>query len=287
MKLDSINNDTIEEWFDYMTGEEYKNTYINGNFAILKVMIKWAVKKEFITADPTKNIEKLINDRKPIKIITTDEFRALFIKDWRGVWDNDRIACLGNKLAALTGMRAGEVLGLRGEYLFDTHLYLCAQYDKFGYRETKTKFKHNVPLPPRMVEELNELKAINGQGFIFSTNGGASPVNNRYLYDGLLDALEKIGMSEGEIKERGLCFHAWRHFCNTELHKAGLSIQQVQAVTGHKTERMSEWYCHFDPMEFTEVPKVQNDLLGIKSEKPEQSPAVALHIVKTEAQQSA
>jgi hypothetical protein len=50
-------------------------------------------------------------------------------------------------------------------------------------------------------------------------------------------------------------------FCNTELQEAGLTIQKLQAVTGHKTDRMSEWYSHFDPMDFTEVPKIQEGWL--------------------------
>jgi hypothetical protein len=66
-----------------------------------------------------------------------------------------------------------------------------------------------------------------------------------------------------------LNFHAWRHFCNTELQKAGLTVKKVQAVTGHKSERMTEWYTHFDPSEFGEVPKIQAKLLKPKPEKRE------------------
>jgi hypothetical protein len=76
-------------------------------------------------------------------------------------------------------------------------------------------------------------------------------------------------MSDTVIAARGLNVHAWRHFCNTELQKAGLSIQKVQAVTGHKSERSTEMYTHFDPSEFGEVPKVQAELLKPEPEEPE------------------
>jgi excisionase family DNA binding protein len=204
----------------------------------------------------------LSNDRKQIKIITADEFKALFVRDWQKVWNDDQIACIGNKLAALTGMRISEVLGLRGEYVHDTHIFLCAQYDCYGYRKTKTKEKHNIPLVPKMIAGLRELMKKNGNGFLFSFDGGATPVTRRHLYDGLHKALRNIGISKNEIKERGLCIHAWRHFCNTELQRAGLTIPQVQAVTGHKSERMTEWYCHFDASAFGEVQKVQEELLN-------------------------
>ena len=44
--------------------------------------------------------------------------------------------CTANKLVALTGMRVCEVLGLKCEFLFDDHIYVCAQhYNKYGYRD--------------------------------------------------------------------------------------------------------------------------------------------------------
>jgi integrase len=86
-------------------------------------------------------------------------------------------------------------------------------------------------------------------------------------------ALRNIGMSDTVITARGLNVHAWRHFCNTELQKAGLSIQKVQAVTSHKSERSTELYTHFDPSEFGEVPKVQADLLKPEPEEPENNTA--------------
>jgi integrase len=287
MKMDAITQEEIEKWFDYMVGKGYKNTYTNGIFAIFRIMMNWAAKKKVILSDPTGDVILLKNDRKPLKIITQDEFKALFVKDWQKVWNNDLIACLGNKLAALTGMRAGEVLGLRGECVQESHIQVYKQYDKFGYRDTKTKDKRNIPIPPQVMGELRELMAANGNGYLFSRDGGSKPVPTRYFYDAFLEALEKIGMGKQEIKERGLCFHAWRHFCNTELQKAGLTIQKVQAVTGHKTDRMSEWYSHFDPMDFAEVPKIQEGWLsGEPGDGPdgagESMRPVELRIVKPE-----
>jgi integrase len=286
MKLDKITPDVIEKWFDHMASKGYKNTYTNGILAIFKVMMNWAAKKKIIPSDPTREFAKLVNDRKPLKIITPEEFKVLFVKDWQRVWDNDLIACVGNKLAALTGMRSGEVLGLKGEYVFDSHIQVFKQYDKFGYRDTKTKDNRNIPLVPQLIAELHEIKAVNGNGYLFSEDGGATPVSGRYFYDHFLEALERIGMGKEEIKERGLCFHAWRHFCNTELQKAGLSIQKVQAVTGHKSDRMTEWYSHFDTSEFSEVPKVQGRLLQDETEGPDGGDNVRrptkLRIVKPE-----
>ena len=268
-RLDRITREAIEKWMDYMLAEKYANSSINSYFSTLQTMMKWAAKKKYVVRDPFLDVTKLFHEKKGKKIITRNEFKALFVDDWRTVWEGDFLRCMANKLAALTGMRCCEVLGLRGEYVFDDHLYLCGQYDRYGYRETKTKIKHHIPLVGELVEDLRKLMRLNGDGFLFSLDGGQKPVTGVHVYNGLLSALKNIGIGEAEIKERGLTFHAWRHFCNTEMQNGGLTVQQVQAVTGHKTERMTKLYTHFDPLEFGEVPKVQADLLKRKPEKPE------------------
>jgi hypothetical protein len=40
MRMDRINADEIEKWFDYMANKEIKNTTINGYYATLMTMIK-------------------------------------------------------------------------------------------------------------------------------------------------------------------------------------------------------------------------------------------------------
>ena len=116
-------------------------------------MLVWAAKKKIIPGDPFADIERLLNDRKDLKIVTVDEFKDLFVSDWRKAWGNDVLCCTANKLATLTGMRMCEVLGLRGEFVFDKNLFLCGQFDEYGYRETKTKIKHHIPLTAELVRE--------------------------------------------------------------------------------------------------------------------------------------
>src|SRR5215469_1208301 len=270
MKMEKITLDVVEEWFDKMIADKYKHTTINGYFGTLRTMLRWAAKKRIISGDPLIGVERLLNDRKKIQIITRDEFKALFVSDWKKVWDNDLLWYTANKLAACTGIRCGEILGLKGEYVFDNHFFLCGQFDeKYGYRETKTRIKHHIPLTAELVADLRKLMRVNGDGYIFSLDGGTTPVCGRHLRNGLHKALKNIGIDRKTAAERGLHLHAWRHFLNTELQKAGLTVQIVQAVTGHKSERMTEYYTHFDPREFGEVPEVQAALLAKQPEKPE------------------
>ena len=51
----------------------------------------------------------LKNDQKGIKIITVEEVRRLFPENYRTVWGGKEVAYAANRLASLTGMRAGLV----------------------------------------------------------------------------------------------------------------------------------------------------------------------------------
>jgi len=265
MRLDKISGEVIDGWLDYMIKQKYKNTTTNGHYGTLMTMIKYAVRKKIIERDPFLDVQRLIDDTAERKLITHDEFRALFVGDWRKVWDDDLLRCTANKLAALTGLRSSEVLGLRGEFVFDDHIFVCAQNDgKYGYRPTKTRTKDHIPLAKDVIADLRKLMELNGSGFIFSLTGGDKPVTNKHLYNGLKKALLNIGISEEERLERNIDFHAWRHFCNTELLKAGLTVPQVQAVTRHKSKSCTERYTHIDAMDFTRVSNIQNELLKPK-----------------------
>jgi integrase len=271
MPLNKITKDDVEGFFDSLIERDFQNTTINGYYGTLKTMLIEAVERKIITKDPTDKMGRLLNDRKEIKIITPDEFKNLFVYGWQRVWEGDRISYTANKLAALTGMRAGEVLGLKGGFVYDEHIYLCKQYDEYGYRDTKTKDKHNIILPDELINELKELKRMNGEGFVFSLDGGASPICRKTMYKSFHRALRNIGISDDEISERHLHLHGWRHFFNTEMLKAGLTTTQAQAITGHKSDRMTEWYCHFNPSEFAKAKEVQEALLQPDLNRPKGS----------------
>jgi integrase len=113
-------------------------------------------------------------------------------------------------------------------------------FAEYGYRDTKTKDKHSIPLPENLINDLLELKRMNREGFVFSLDSGATPICRRTMYDDFHQALKNIGMNEDEITERHLRLHGWRHFFNTKFLKSGLTIPQAQAVTGHKSESMTD-----------------------------------------------
>jgi integrase len=91
------------------------------------------------------------------------------------------LAKMANFLAACTGMRIGEVLGLRGEFVFADFIRVQGQYGPSGYGPTKTRTSRNIPLTPAIMDGLRRLAEINGNGYLFSTDGGAKPITRYYF----------------------------------------------------------------------------------------------------------
>ena len=283
-RLDEITPAVIEGWLLSLSekklkmknGEEkgFSTNTINLAFMTLKLMMKEAARLKLLKNNPCGEVKELKEEETKREILTVEEARKLFPLDWTAVWDNKMIYT-AHRLAACTGLRIGELRGLRGGYVFDDYIFVTGQFNRYGYvANTKTKHNRNVPITPLMRQELEELLAANGDGFVFSEDGGGTPVTADRIGRQFERALERIGISPAERKKRNLTFHAWRHFFNTLLRMSNIADSKVQKITGHRSMRMTDHYTHFDTRKFAEVRDVQAELLTFKEpEKAAVKPA--------------
>jgi hypothetical protein len=59
-----------------------------------------------------------------------------------------------------------------------------------------------------MIGLLKKLVKQNGEGYVFSLDGGAKPVCRKYFYDEFHRALKRIGIDQNEIRRRVLSIHS-------------------------------------------------------------------------------
>jgi integrase len=90
-----------------------------------------------------------------------------------------------------------------------------------------------------MRRELEDLIRPNGKGFVFSEDGGKSPVTMERINRGFEKALENTGIGHAERLKRNLSFHAWRHFFNTALRMEGQRNGRESAV-GNRTPEQND-----------------------------------------------
>jgi integrase len=254
--------------------KKLKTSYANTVFGILRLMLKQAVKRHIIPYNPADNVEKLTTEQKQVEILTVAEFQELAKRrpkalppppDVSAEFDKKglsmELARMANFLVAGTGMRIGEVLGLRGEFVFADFIRVQGQFGKSGYGPTKTRTIRNIPLNRAIMDGLRRLVDLNGNGYLFSTDGGVKPITRYYFNKFLAQALEGIGIDHDEKKKRNLTPHAWRYFLNTNLRARGVADAKVQSITGHKSQSSTERYTRFYTEEFTEVRNIQDALL--------------------------
>jgi integrase len=263
LRLDAITEEAVENWLTGFEDRGLSKGTANSAYKKLSVMLKYALKQKVIKSNPCVLVERLQDEGRKIEILTPEEVAAIFPAQWSDVWDNS-ISYAANKLAACTGMRIGEVLGLRSEFVHEGYLEVCRQYsDLAGYSDVKTHKPRNIPIHETIEKELRELIKANGEGYVFVKKPQAkSPIGRNTVAQSLFKALETIGIDEGRRKKRNLTFHSWRHFFNTFLLTENVTDAKVMAVTGHVTNNMKEHYTHFDTTKFSEVIEAQKRLMG-------------------------
>ncbi|MCL2176085.1 MAG: tyrosine-type recombinase/integrase [Treponema sp.] len=273
-RLDEISPHIIEGWLLFMSEKgsnkkqdfgkkekKLKGKTINMVLGTLRLMFAEAVRNKVIRDNPCNAVKELKEEKIVRTILTVEEARKLFPVNWQALWENP-IAYKAHKLAACTGIRIGELRGLKGENVFDDYILISGQYTRYGYvQQTKTKDNRCIPIPSLMREELDVLLRSNGNGYVFSSDGGNNPMSIKLINKYFINALNKIGISYNEKLERNLSFHSWRHFLNTLLRMSNIADSKVQSITGHRSINMTNHYTHFDTRKFGEVRDVQQSLL--------------------------
>jgi integrase len=258
----------IENWLTGFEGRGLSNGTANNAYKILSVMLEYALKQKVIKSNPCRLVEKLKHEGREIKILSPEEVKALFPARWSDVWDN--FTCyVVSKVAACTGMRIGEILGLRSEFVCDGYLDVRWQYSQTaGYSDVKTHKPRGIPIHKNLEKDLRRLIGENGEGFVFVTRpGDVKPIGRTTVIQSFYHALERTGIDGAEREERHLTFHSWRHFFNTYLLTENVTDTKVMEVTGHLTEKSKKTYTHFDTTKFSEVVEAQKNLLEHRGRK--------------------
>lgn len=263
--LSDITPDMVNRWLlglrhpRKVRGKVYKplaNSTANKMHNMLKDMLEIALRRNLITSNPATGVHKLADNYKVRGCYTVQQAR-LILSD-KDEW-NSPLAWLGSYTAALTGMRMGEIRALKREDIKDDHIVIQHSIDRtIGIKSTKTAKTRHVPIPSVLRNELLFWAPENG--FIFSLDGGTTPVNPDYLLENLYRRMEDL---EIDYKTKRLTFHSWRHFFNTRLIASGVQGEITRAVVGHESEDMTERYLHLTAGDMHVVSKVQEELVRV------------------------
>ena len=239
--------------------------------AVLHKALKAAVGDGLIPRNVCENVKPPKLESKEMRPLSADEARTLL----DAARDN-RLEAL-YVLAVTTGMREGELLGLKwadADLASPTgSLRVKRTLTRHGGRvalgEPKTKkSRRTVRLTPRAVESLRshrarqaeeKLKAgslYDDQGLVFAGEGGRliNPSNLRKR--SFLSLLKRAGLA-------GITFHDLRHTCASLLFQRNVHPKFVQELLGHSSVSITlDTYSHMLPGMGGEAADAMGDALG-------------------------
>jgi integrase len=201
---------------------------VNRELAVFRHMLNKAVSWGWIGQNPFMRGESLFPNEKNARIryLTKPESKKLLAEchtQLRPIVET----------ALNTGMRKGEILALKWEWVRGGWVYLPGHLVKSGEGRA-------VPLNLDQIEVFKEVRAV-------------VPVGCPYVFPGLVEgkplAVVRKGF-EGACRRAGIVdfrFHDLRHTCASWMVMAGASIKAVQQQLGHKTLAMTMRYAHLAP----------------------------------------
>jgi integrase len=221
--------------------------------ATLHRALSFAVRMGYLRENPCDRVERPRHEARERRPLSTEEL----IRFLEAAADH-RLGTLF-LMAATTGARRGELLGLRwkdididaGIMAISRQLIEVAGKKAFGDLKTKAS-RRPVPLLPEVVESLrrHRLRQLEerlaagpewkDQDLVFATaTGGPLQPNNiaRRTFRELLET--------AEIDSENVSFHSLRHTAATNLIAGGATVKDTQGLLGHSLARTTmERYAH-------------------------------------------
>lgn len=221
-----------------------KDASINRAMSCLRHIFAKAVEWEMIEQNPFNKGKSLIlkENNKRMRFLTEDEIKSLL--DACNEPLGDIVECALN-----TGMRKGEILGLRWEQIRNGFIYL----DK-----TKTSEPRQIPIN----DTLDMLfKRIRQKQHLIS----------RYVFTYRGKRVDSVKTSfNSAVKRAGIVdftFHDLRHTFASQLLMKGGTLKDVQELLGHKTMTMTLRYAHLTQEHKKKAVNLLNGLTASMSEK--------------------
>jgi len=204
---------------------------VNNHVAVLKKCLSTA--HEWGRIDRVPKVTWLKVPQQKFDFLTSDESRVLVSSAADNQW-RTFLLC-----AVRTGMRMGEIIGLKWEDIdLDARMINVrrAIVRKIETSPKNGKTRH-VPISDDLWEALVSLGPK--KGYVFRREGNA-PVTRGMVWRALQTTLKRAGL-------RPIGVHVLRHTFASQLVMNGVSIRAVQEMLGHADLTMTMRYSHLSP----------------------------------------
>ncbi len=144
-------------------------------------------------------------------VLSQDQLQAVFV-------NLDYPHCAIARLCYLTASRAGEVVALP---------VTAISHDAISIKQTKTRATKEINLYPELSDVVKQLVPQEG-AYYFPGRSGQTHITLRAFQKQLDKTCDYLGI-------KGASSHSFRRSMATHLYRAGVDLESIRQVTGHKS----------------------------------------------------
>ncbi|MGH7442226.1 MAG: tyrosine-type recombinase/integrase [bacterium] len=226
-ELASLTPDAVEGYLNHIQGKSRRGKplapgTLNRHIACLKTIVNRALANNLLDRNPIRGV-KLFKENVRDRVLSWEEYQRLLEAC------SDHLVPIVT-LAYRTGMRRGEILGLRWD-----QLRLAEKVIRLNAEDTKTSEAREIPLDDELAELLRRVPRALGCPHVFTVMGHSIGT----IKTAFIAACRRAGIEDFR-------FHDLRHCAVTNLRKAGVPQNVIMSISGHKTDAMLRRYDKVD-----------------------------------------
>jgi len=227
-----ITPDLIEKYRLKRRADGLSLSTINRELACLKTCFSKAIEWEKMERNPAAKVKKFHEPNAKERILTIEEMKRLL----NAASPELRPALI---IALNTGMRRGEILGLRWRDVDFVKGFILIEDSKSG-RSRK------IPMNGLVFETLRAMNR--DREFVFENPETRTNIKDvKTAFKGACRRAKKDPKNENDKGIEGVRFHDLRHTAASRMIETGADLVTVSKILGHATIQMTMRYCHPTP----------------------------------------
>ena len=228
-KINHINFNAIEKYITAATNKEVIPATLKKLLTTLGSIMKYAVRKKLCEYNPVSDVERpKVPKNTKVEILKPEEIRALIENE------KDQKHKMLFTLAVMSGMRQGELLGLKWAEIdwFNSQVHVRRTFNHGRFYEPKTETSRRaIDIGPSVMSDLRKWKLAcpaNDLDLVFPSKAGKPIDANNLIKREFKSALDRA-------KIRKIHFHILRHTYASLLIDQGEHPKYIQTQMGHSS----------------------------------------------------
>jgi integrase len=245
--IDKIGPAQVAQYLKRKRSAGLSSKTVQNHLNFLHGVFSFAIKRGWAQSNPVAYVDRPKKNRSPhqrVRFLQPPELDALIdAAPGDTLGSVERVLYLA---AALTGLRQGELLGLKWLDI-DAHARRVRVADNFTRGKMDTPKSHegrSVPMAARLGHELAALRERThfnkDDDLVFCHPETGHVLDPSKMRKRFKDALVEAGV-------RAITFHELRHTFGTQMAAAGAPLRAIQEWMGHADAKTTEIYRHYAP----------------------------------------